>query len=60
MNYNFRPITIGEPIVELPEDVVQDLSWDQRYAYRMAKAVRSGVLPRELALMQAGPICHSR
>ena len=60
MNYKFRPITIGEPIVELPEDVVQDLSWDQRYAYRMAKAVRSGVLPRELALMQAGPICHSR
>ena len=60
INFDFKPIRCGEDLIELSEEVVQDLSSDQLYAYRMVKAVRSGVLPRELALLQPGPICHSR
>ena len=52
INYQFKPITAGEPLIDLPAEVVQYLSADQRYAYRMVKAVRSGDLPRELALQQ--------
>ena len=44
-------ISIGEPLIELPEEVVQHLSWDQQDADPMVKAVQSGVLPRELAVV---------
>jgi hypothetical protein len=31
-NFKFRPITIGEDLVELPDKVVEDLSTDQMHA----------------------------
>ena len=39
----------GPDLVTLPPDVVKDLSHDQKYGYKMVKAVTSGVLPMEMA-----------
>ena len=30
LNETVSSISIGEPLIELPEEVVQDLSWDQQ------------------------------
>ena len=39
----------GPDLVTLSPDVVKDLSHDQKYGYKMVKAVTSGVLPMEMA-----------
>ena len=59
-NFNFKRIDVGPDMIKLSEDVVNDLSWDQKLLYKRCCAVRSGVLPRDVALCKSGPICHSR
>ena len=60
IDVNFKPITIGQPLIPLPDDIINDLSTDQSYAYRIVAAIRSGVIPRNLELLEIGPVCHSR
>lgn len=60
INKHFQKIEIGPPIPVLPPEVVQDLSTDQSYAYQIAKAIRSGQVPDSLALLEIGPVSHSR
>ena len=42
--YSFKVINKGPELIELPEDVLKDLSTDQNLLYQLAKAVRSGFL----------------
>ena len=51
---------IGPDLVSLPEDVVGDLSSDQKYGYNMVKAIRSGEVSEELLQAAIGPLNHSR
>ena len=44
----------------LPDEVVNDLSTDQNYAYRMCLAVSKGTVEKSLQLLTVGPIVHSR
>ena len=44
----------------LPNEVVDDLSADQHYAYSVCWAVILGHLDADLALLEVGPICHAR
>ena len=60
INPNFTPIVVGPPLVKLPDKVIEDLSTDQHYGYKMVCAIRDGVLPARLALLEIGPINHSR
>ena len=60
INPNFTKITVGPPLIYLPEDVSKDLSTDQFYGYMMVNAIRTGVLPERLAHLEIGPVCHSR
>ena len=60
INPNFTKITVGPPLIYLPEDVTKDLSTDQFYGYMMVNAIRTGVLPEMLAHLEIGPVCHSR
>ena len=60
INIKFKPITIGPELIELEDDVVKDLSTDQKYGYNMIKAIRSGILPDRLANLEIGPVCHAR
>ena len=60
INENFRPITTGPSLIDLPDHVIDDLSTDQHYGYRLVKAIRVGVIPRNLALLEIVPVNHSR
>lgn len=53
-------IEVGPPLPHLSREIVDDLSTDQSYGYRIVDAIRSGELPDDLALLQIGPVCHSR
>ena len=59
-NYDFERIDLGPNLIELPEEVLHDLSTDQNLLYKRCKAVKSGVLPKDVALRKSGPIVHSR
>ena len=56
---NFNKISVGPPLIKLPEEVIQDLSTDQHYGYKIVCAIRDGVLPSNLALLEIGPVNHS-
>ena len=45
---------------ELPQSVVDDLSTDQHYAYRICLAIILGTIDNDLRYLQVGPIVHSR
>ena len=60
INPKFKPITVVDPLIELKEDVIGDLSTDQKYGYVMVNAIRTGVLSVDLANMDIGPVNHSR
>ena len=59
-NPNFTPLSVGEPLPELPPEVVSDLSWDQQFGYKILKALESGVIPPSLLRMVIGKVDHSR
>jgi len=56
---NFEPIENAN-FPKLPYDIVDDLSSDQYYGYRICLAVMSGYLDPDLQKLQIGPIVHSR
>ena len=56
---NFKSIS-NPQFVHLPESVVNDLSTDQHYAYRICSAVNMGVVDSDLQYLKVGPIVHSR
>ena len=59
-NCNFKAISVGPDLIYLPPEIVQSLSTDANLAYLRCKAVRSGQLPRDVALRKTGRIVHSR
>ena len=46
--------------VKLPVSVIEDLSADQHYAYKICSAVIEGVVDSDLQYLKVGPIVHSR
>ena len=44
-NYNFKQVNLGPKLVDLPAEVVSDISTDQSQFYQLVKAVRSGLMP---------------
>jgi len=64
-NVSTWPVKIFEPIEnanfpKLLDDIVDDLSLDQYYGYRICLEVMSGYLDPDLQKLQIGPIVHSR
>jgi hypothetical protein len=49
-----------EVLESYPDEVVNDLSADQHYGYRMCTAVMTGTVTPDLALLEVGPLCHAR
>ncbi|KAG0725262.1 hypothetical protein GWK47_038964 [Chionoecetes opilio] len=60
INPNFTGISVGPPPNKLPDKVIQDISTDQHYGYKIVCAVRDGVLPVGLALLEIGPVNDNR
>ena len=44
----------------LPNDIIDDLSTDQYYAYRLCSGIMIGDMDEDLSLMECGPLCHAR
>ena len=64
-NLQMLPIVIFEAIPfadfpTLPMDVLNDLSWDQSYLYRICHAIIIGIVDADLAAIEPGPPCVSR
>ena len=59
INPNFTQMSIGPPLIKMPEEVIQDLSTDQHYGYKIVCAIRDGMFPSNLALLEIGPVNHS-
>ena len=57
---NFQKITPIFPLREMPSDVINDLSSDQRYAYRMTKMITTGEVDEDLLQLRVGDSCPSR
>jgi len=57
---SFTKVSIGEPFIPLTDSVINNLSADQAYGYRITQAIRTGELPADLALLEIGPVSHSR
>ena len=55
----FKPIKC-EDFPDLPDEVVDGLSSDQQYSYRICRAVISGEVDPDLQLLEIGPLCHAR
>ena len=56
---NFNAIQ-NQNFPKLPYHVIDDLSNDQHYGYRICLAVMSGSMDQNLHLLQIGPIVHFR
>ena len=64
---NLSDNTLSGPIrqllnsaTELSAKVIEDLLTDQHYGYHIVSAVRDGMVPARLALLEIGPANHSR
>ena len=44
----------------LPDKVIEDLSADQKYAYKICLAVSKGSIEKDIQYLKVGPIVHSR
>ena len=60
VNRQFKPLSIGEPPVVMPDSVVKDLSTDQKYLYEIVKIIRTGTINERLIKQKIGPVDHSR
>ena len=58
--YDFDKIVGGPGLIEMPVDVIRDLSTDQNLLYKRCQAAITGVLPRDVALRKSGKMGHSR
>ena len=60
INPSFTKLSIGDPLISLSEAVIKNLSTDQAYGYRITQAIRTNKIPTDLALLEIGPVSHSR
>ena len=60
INPTFIKLSIGQPLIPLSDSIIMDLSTDQAYGYRITQSIRTGELSSNLALLEIGPVCHSR
>ena len=57
---SFEAIPGTEPLIELPEEIVKQMSTDASLSYKLLCAIRSGELSPELSSIKCGKIMHSR
>ena len=60
INPSFEKIQLGDDLIYLTNEVLEDLSTDQAYGYKITEAIRSGQIQKDLALLEIGPVNHSR
>ena len=56
----FELMSSLEPLVELPEDILNGMSTDSKVCYKLLKALHTGKLDISLSKVLCGPLSHSR
>ena len=51
INPSLETIKIGNPLISLDDKIINELSADQLYGYKVVCAIRSGILPPKLHLL---------
>ena len=59
-NLKFTPIPLLQPLVEIPDNILKDMSTDSALSYKLVQALSKGEMSQELADMKSGEICQSR
>ena len=59
LNPNFKTIT-GADLPSLTDEVVSDLSADQKYLYRILQVITTGKIPKNFEKYTIGPMNHAR
>ena len=59
-NPNFKALSSGESLIDIPEDILSKMSTDQKTSYRLVSAVKSGSLPESLQYIKCGALSHAR
>ena len=60
INPKFEAISVGPPLPDLRTEVLKYLSTYQAYGCRIAMSIRSGLVSQDMALLEIGPVNHSR
>ena len=56
----FKMMPGGEDLISLPEEVISNMSTDQKVCYKLVAAVKAGMLPNDMQEMMCGAMCHAR
>ena len=56
----FEVLEFGHELRDIPDSIVEDLSTDQKYFYKIVKMVLSGDLDHDVLKQVVGPVNHSR
>ena len=59
VNQKFEVLGDGESLRDLSEDVVIDLSTDQKYLYKIVSMIKTGTIVMAVLKEIIGPMCHS-
>ena len=59
-NPDFKRIDVEEGILDLPDDVVEDLSHDQKHGYKLVSLITGRSQDLSCLKLKPGPVCHSR
>jgi hypothetical protein len=59
-NPNFKRIHVEDGIIELPDEIVKDLSNDQKHGYKLLLLVTGRSQDFSCLKLKPGPVCHSR
>ena len=62
MKYNpsFKAMPGGEPLIIIPQDVLDKMSTDQKTCYKLVNAIKAGNLPEKMQEMLCGKMSHAR
>ena len=62
MKYNpcFHPLSGGEDLIDIPPEILAQMSTEQRTSYRLVAAVKAGCLPESLQYLKCGELSHAR
>ena len=60
VNDNFEKLDFATDLRELPQEVVENLSTDQKYMYKISKMIITGELDHDVLKQVIGPLNHSR
>ena len=60
INLFFARVNIGDSLISLSSEVVENLFSDQFCAYNIVEAIRSGDIYNDLGILDIGAVNHTR